>query len=95
MFTYLTPCKILLFADMAAQKEKLAMQNNSNVYCLMSYQHVTKHVAKFKKTHRHTGTIFDCFFAYVLTLPGQGFEKLSQTGGGWIPPPLLTSLLCI
>ena len=30
-----------------------------------------------------------------LTLSGPGFEKLAQTGGGRIPPPLLTSLPCI
>ena len=31
--------------------------------CLMSCQDVTKHVAKFQKSHIHTGTIFDCFFS--------------------------------
>ena len=30
-----------------------------------------------------------------LTLSGPGFEKLAQTGGGRIPPPLLTLLPCI
>ena len=67
MFKYSTPCKILLFAHMAARKEELAVQKNSSVYCLMSYQDVTKHIVKFQKSHIHTGTIFDCFFAYLFS----------------------------
>ena len=47
MYKYLTPCKILLFAHMEARKEELIVRNNSSVYCLVSYQDVTKHVAKF------------------------------------------------
>ena len=74
MFKYPTPCKILLFTHMAAWKEELAMQKNTSVYCLMSYQDVTKHVAKFQKVTCTlepflTVSLHICFQVYFFRTP--------------------------
>ena len=50
-------------------------------------------ITDLRRTSVSSKAGFSCYLG--LTLSGQGFEKLAQTGGWILPPPLLTLLSCI